>query len=139
MNIYKSYVKAYHLISIRWMAAYSCTRTHSPPLTFQSLFGDAQACPGWPAFWGSWTARCTELPWRHTWCGSWSWSDTLGQFLHTWSPVVSRWNCRELIQTARIYSKVKKIFSFCLLSQYSYTFTIFFFASKIIMRYTPSV
>lgn len=34
MNIYKSYIKAYHLISIRWMAAYSCTRTHSPPLPF---------------------------------------------------------------------------------------------------------
>lgn len=33
MNIYKSYVKAYHLISIRWMAAYTRTPFPTPYLS----------------------------------------------------------------------------------------------------------
>lgn len=71
----------------------------SPILTSQCLCVDDQACPEWPAFWGSWTARYTGLPWRHTQCVSWSSSGTLDQFLHTWSPVGFQSSYRALIQT----------------------------------------
>ena len=70
-----------------------------PFLTSQCLCVDDQACPKWPAFWGSWTAKYTGLPWRRTQCVSWSSLGTLDQFLHTWSPVVFQSSYRVLIQT----------------------------------------